>query len=302
MSVFHEGELAVQARAGVAAVAAKVGRNIMPSIPPDYDEFLRSQPFVVVAGLDRGGRVWASLLAGGEGFARAVGDREVVLDIGAAAGDPLAAALEPPGTRVGILAIEFDSRTRIRLNGLGELREDGLVIAVDEVFGNCPKYIQRRVPSVAVERANPTLLASGVELGSTERDLIRAADTFFIASVHGERGADASHRGGTPGFVEVAPDGRSLRFPDYSGNRMFQTLGNLASDPRTGLLFVNWESGAALQLSGRASIVWDRDEIAARPGAERLIDFQIERVLAHAGALPPAWHLIEVSRLNPPLT
>jgi hypothetical protein len=48
-----------------------------------------------------------------------------------------------------------------------------------------------------------------------------------------------------------------LAFPDYSGNRMFQTLGNLAVNPRAGLLFVDWETGSTLQLTGRAQIIWD---------------------------------------------
>jgi predicted pyridoxine 5'-phosphate oxidase superfamily flavin-nucleotide-binding protein len=81
--------------------------------------------------------------------------------------------------------------------------------------------------------------------------------------------ADASHRGGPPGFVEVAGDGARLRFPDFPGNRMFQTLGNLAVDPRVGLLFVDWDTGTALQVTGRAEIVWadDRRGVVVRVDA-----------------------------------
>jgi uncharacterized protein len=121
---------------------------------------------------------------------------------------------------------------------------------------------------------------------------VARADTFFIASAHPERGADASHRGGRPGFVQVAPDGRSLRFPDYTGNRMFKTLGNLTVEPRAGLLFVDWESGATLQLTGRADVVWD--------DTERRVEFAIDEVRERVRAMPARWHLIEPSRLNPP--
>lgn len=82
---------------------------------------------------------------------------------------------------------------------------------------------------------------------------------------------------------------------------MFQTLGNLAVDPRAGLLFVDWESATTLQLTGRARIIWDEDEIRARPGAERLIDYEIDAVHEHKRALPMRWKLIEPSRLNPPV-
>lgn len=103
------------------------------------------------------------------------------------------------------------------------------------------------------------------------------------------------------GFVEVRGDSRALRFPDYAGNRMFQTLGNLTVDPRAGLLFLDWETGTALQLTGRTSIVWDEQEVRSRPGAERLIEYQIEAVRERERAIPAPWKLIDPSRLNPPI-
>ena len=89
-------------------------------------------------------------------------------------------------------------------------------------------------------------------------------------------------------------------FPDYRGNRMFQTLGNLTVDPHAGLLFLDWETGTTLQLTGRAQIVWDEDEVKARPGAERLVRFAVDVVHEHERAMPARWDLIEPSRLNPP--
>jgi predicted pyridoxine 5'-phosphate oxidase superfamily flavin-nucleotide-binding protein len=142
-TVFHEGERAVQRRAGVERVAAQVGRNILPFVPVEFGEFLACQPFVVVASQDQTGRVWASLVVGGAGFARAVDDRRIVLAGVPAPGDPLHPALQRPGARVGVLAIEFDSRIRIRLNGVAQRMPDGILLTVEEAFGNCPKFIQR---------------------------------------------------------------------------------------------------------------------------------------------------------------
>ena len=67
--MFHEGERAVQSRAGVERVAAQVGRGVLDLIPDEFGQFLRRQPFVILAGRDPGGRVWASPLVGGVGFA-----------------------------------------------------------------------------------------------------------------------------------------------------------------------------------------------------------------------------------------
>jgi predicted pyridoxine 5'-phosphate oxidase superfamily flavin-nucleotide-binding protein len=300
-TVFHEGERAVQRRAGVERIAAQVGRNILPWIPAEHGEFLRRQPYVILAGRDAAERVWASLLVGGVGFARALDERHVLLSEALAPQDPLAATLATPGSRIGILAIEADSRTRIRLNGVVEPGPDGIVVTIDEAFGNCPKYIQRRLPVERLEPPPQPRHRVGTALDEGQLRLVRSADTFFIASSHAQRGADASHRGGRPGFVEVSDDGTRLRFPDYQGNRMFQTLGNIERDPRAGLLFLDWQTGTALQLTGRARIVWDEAEIASRPGAQRLVDVEIDAVHEHDRAMPARWRLVETSRLNPPV-
>jgi predicted pyridoxine 5'-phosphate oxidase superfamily flavin-nucleotide-binding protein len=300
-TVFHEGELAVQRRAGVEAVAAKVGRYIHASLPPDHADFLSRQPFVVVAAQGADERVWASLIVGGAGFASALDDRRVHLGAAPAASDALGTVFKTP-RRAGILAIEFDTRTRIRVNGVAKRASDGILVDVEEAFGNCPKFIQRRVPPEQLEIAPPLGGRSGTFLDAAQAEIVGRADTFFIASVHAQRGADASHRGGRPGFVRVAPGGSKLRFPDYSGNRMFQTLGNIALDPRVGLLFPDWETGSVLELTGRAHVVWDEAQIAAWPGAERLIDVAIDAVKQHERAIPARWKLIEPSPLNPPLS
>lgn len=247
------------------------------------------------------GGVWASLLVGETGFARALDDRRLLLAAAPASGDPLHSALERPKARIGILAIEFDRRLRIRLNGLAQRTAEGILVTVEEAFGNCPKFIQRRLPANALPAPPPPAHRQGVTLDPRQVALVRRADTFFIASAHREGGADASHRGGRPGFVEVCSDGRRLIFPDYAGNRMFQTLGNLAVNPRSGLLFLDWDSGTALQLAGEARIVWDQGAVASRPGAERLVEFTIDSVHEYEHAMPARWRLIEPSRLNPPL-
>lgn len=107
---------------------------------------------------------------------------------------------------------------------------------------------------------------------------VSTADTFFIASVHPEGGADASHRGGDKGFVHVE-SATQFVWPDYAGNMMFNTLGNIAANPRAGLLFLDFTGHRTLQLTGQADIVWDKAHIARYVGAERLVVFNVEVVL-----------------------
>ena len=300
-TLFHDGEHAVQRRAGVERAAAQVGRGILSFVPAEFGAFLSRQPFVVVASQDQHGRVWASLIAGGIGFARALDDRQILLSGAPAPGDPLEDALDRPPAQIGVLAIKFGTRQRIRLNGAAQRTGGGILLTVTEAFGNCAKYIQRRIPTgLPAGPAAPAPRRSAA-LDARQAAIVRGADTFFIASTHPERGADASHRGGRPGFVDVTSGGRVLTFPDYMGNRMFQTLGNLTVNPQTGLLVVDWETGTTMQLTGQARIIWDAHAMRSRLGAERLVEIAVGAVHEHERAMPARWSLIEPYQRNPPV-
>ena len=292
---YHEGELAVQARAGFGDRAAKIGTGIRDYVMPGAADFLRERAFAVVGAADAARQMWASPLTGPPGFIDAADRRLVRIAALPALGDPLREAFTEE-TSVGMIAIEFASRQRFRVNGIARRRGDAIEIAVAQAYGNCPQYIQvreRQRESVA-----PTVTAPRISLRLEQRhrEWIARADTFFIATSHPRAGADASHRGGLPGFVAVQADDR-LAFPDYPGNTMFNTIGNLEVNPHAGLLFIDFETGSTLQLSGRARAVWDRDRVAKFDGAERIVEFAIDRVIELAGAIPWRWKLIAYSPL-----
>ncbi len=296
-SPFHDGELAVQERAGTQGMARKIGRGIRPEIGDGAREFFAQQSMAVMASTDRDGSVWASLLSGAPGFIETLDERTVRIAAAPVAGDPLADNLAANPT-VGMIAIEFTSRRRMRLNGTAERRTAGeIYVRTEQVYGNCPRYIQRR--ELEPTRATVAPIASrGAQLSATQQMWIAAADTFFIASAHPTGGADASHRGGAPGFVRVVSPAELL-IPDYNGNTMFNTLGNLAINPRAGLLFIDFERGATLQLTGTVEIIWDPARAAELPGAERLLRYHIGAVVEIAGATPLRWRFEEASPFNP---
>ena len=103
---------------------------------------------------------------------------------------------------------------------------------------------------------------------------------------------------GTLGETD-ALDERMLRLPDYSGNNMFQTLGNIAADPRVGLLFVDFDTGTTLQLTGKARLLWDRPDFAELKGAERAVEIQVEEIVETQGHGPLGWRFREYSPFNP---
>lgn len=173
-------------------------------------------------------------------------------------GDPLAQL--SPGERVGTIAIDLGTRRRLRVNGVvADVSSRGFTIVVDEAFGNCPQYIQQREVSEVngqdAGRSTARTTAGPSELTPAIVDRIRAADTFFLGSGHPVRGGDCSHRGGSPGFVCVE-DG-SLWWPDYSGNNMFTSFGNLAVNPAAALLFFDFDARSTIHLSGTARVDFD---------------------------------------------
>ena len=291
-SVFHQGELAAQAKAGLREEAARVGGIVGTTVSPAAAEFLRQRPMLVIGGSDEHGMVWSSLLIGEPGFLQArVVDGVDVLDVAARPPDtdPLAAVIEH-GSRLGAIAIDPGTRRRMRINGVAEPGPGGLRIRIEQAYPNCPKYIQQReLVSIRSGAAAPRLTVSD-SLSTFDRTMIASADTFFIATRSDSGDTDASHRGGNPGFVRLGADG-SLSWPDYRGNAMMMTLGNLEQDPAAGLLFFDWSSGATLQLTGTATVEWDR--------AERRVLFRATQVRRTDLASPLTWGEPEYSRFNP---
>jgi uncharacterized protein len=208
-SVYHAGELAVQERAGVRGMAERIGRGIGSQLTPAAEAFLIQQPFVILSSRDSEGNLWASLLQGEPGFARALDATTVKITAMLKNADPLEQNLLP-GAQLGLLVIEPKTRKRIRINGtVAERASESFILHVEQSYGNCPKYIQaRNLETLSAPSENATVLESP-NLQPHQTEWLRNADTFFVATEHPDGGADASHRGGRPGFVKVTTTGTS---------------------------------------------------------------------------------------------
>lgn len=285
---FHPGELELQRRAGVLEEARAVGRIVSDRLPPGSRRFLARQRLAVASSLETHGRVWASLLTGPAGFLQAPDDRLLRLAAEPTAGDPLAANLVAR-PELGLLVLDPRTRQRLRFNGRGQAFPEGIFLFVEQAYGNCPKYIQLREPATdGPGPAGPTAVSD--RLDARQQVWIARADTVFLASFHPRGGADASHRGGFPGFIRLlGPD--LLAFDDYPGNAMFNTLGNLVAYPQAGLLFVDFATGDSLQLAGRARVEPDFS-----------VRFEVEAVRETPHATPLRFGLSEYSPANPPLS
>jgi predicted pyridoxine 5'-phosphate oxidase superfamily flavin-nucleotide-binding protein len=244
-------------------------------MPEQHREFFRQLPFVLVGSVDAGGQPWASVLANPPGFIESPDPRRLVIRARPLGGDPLNETLTE-GAPIGLLGIEPHTRRRNRMNGVVEQVTDGrFTVGVQQSFGNCPKYIQARRPEY-MRQPSATHVMPSDRLDEGTRAMIRRADTLFIATAHPaaatdqapRHGVDVSHRGGKPGFVRV-DDERTLTIPDFAGNFFFNTLGNIAVNPKAGLLFLDFTNGDLAYLAGDAEIIWEGGEVAAFAGAKR---------------------------------
>ena len=293
-SPFHAGEQAVQTRLGVRDVIEPWARKVVRGyLSDEHRAFYAELAFLVAAARDADGLPWVTLLVGRPGFVASPDTTTLAIGSAPAPGDALEHALGE-GSDVGFLGIELATRRRNRINGRVSARgERSFEVAVDQAFGNCPQYIHEREWRSAPAAATPAR-RSHTAFSPELRRRIERADTFFIASGHrgeGESesfGMDASHRGGEPGFVRVEGD-RLLVFPDYAGNDHYNTIGNLVLDSRAGLLFVDFERGGLLQLTGRVEIDWDSPALARFPGARRLVHFELDQAIELEQALALRW-------------
>ncbi|TCU20540.1 pyridoxamine 5'-phosphate oxidase family protein [Rhizobium sullae] len=293
LPVWHEGELLLQQKVGVAERMASVGQRVIRDFMPDqHRDFYAQLPYIVVGSVDNRGDAWATFLEGRPGFMSS--PSSTILNIAAKsdASDPASEGILQ-SQPIGLLGMEMHTRRRNRMNGTVSTSPEGIRIDVDQSFGNCPRYIQLR--DFEFVRDPGETFSGTIEdlpaLDDAARNMIVSADAFFVSSYvdrEDRRQVDVSHRGGKAGFVRVADDG-TLTIPDFDGNLFFSTLGNILLNGKAGLLFIDYANGDMLQMTGNAEVILDSPEIAAFQGAERLWTFKARRIVRRRNALALRW-------------
>ncbi|KAH6679118.1 oxidoreductase-like protein [Halenospora varia] len=299
-----------------------------PYLTPNAAQTLMRSPLVALGALDSEGRPWTTILGGEAGFSQPIAqgiigmkttvdmvhDPVVETLLGEAKDGSVIQVKElGKGKMVSGLAIDLETRRRVKLfgrmiagavsgteEGIGEAQ---VVVKIEQSLGNCPKYLNKKhiIPHIP----KPHLESSTLPLSTKAVDLISQSDLFFISSSNHDRDMDTNHRGGPPGFVRVLSnspvEGVTLVYPEYSGNRFYQTLGNLLSTPQAGLAFLNFENGDILYVTGKT-------EVLAGEAARNLIGHTNLAVKIHveaaryvSNALSFRGQLGERSPYNPPV-
>jgi len=298
---FHRGERAIQTRLGVRDALARTGqRAIRDHLIDQHRAFYEQIPSLYYSALDSSGRPWASMLSGAPGFTRTPTDKRLEIDAAPLSGDPVFDELAT-GDPVGLLGLVHATRRRNRANGIvAERSETSLTVNIVQSFGNCPKYIQHRTVEDSVQTVAASVVSETAQFSETQQAIIQRADTFYIATYAANEdgdhrgGMDMSHRGGRPGFVHLLSD-TDLVWPDFSGNNFFNTLGNLAINPLAGLLFLDYQNGSALYLTGSTQILWEDESVTGFEGAERMVRFTLDSAVLATNALQERWSVAESS-------
>ncbi len=300
-SPFHKGELAFQRKVGVADKMDQFARRVIrPYMPEQHREFFENLPMIYLGCADQNGWPIASLIYGEPGFIQSPDPEHLNIKLSSPMEEELMAVLKP-GSSAGLLGLEMHTRRRNRLNvNIMGCTGGVLSLKVEQSFGNCPQYIQSREISEAPGVETRDLeIEELCGLDDEAAALIRASETFFVASLSdgaqalGTDGVDMSHRGGRPGFVKV--EGNSLIIPDFTGNFHFNTLGNFWINPRAGLLFIDYETGDLLQVSGVVDFLEDAPDFKHFEGAERFWRVTFKKGRWLRGALPHRWSAGEAS-------
>lgn len=288
-------------------------------LTPQASFMLQRAPLLAIGTLDGEERPWTALWGGAPGFSEPIGgDLVGTRTIVDSKYDPVVQALvggagksemlQPKGggKMLSGLAIDLVTRKRVKIAGkmaAGTIREVDieteddktlpadvpktqdqiqLVTKIEESLGNCPKYLNQYELKPAL--VTPKLLHSDSSLSPEGRALIDRVDMFFLSTAT-DASMDTNHRGGPPGFVRtISPT--CIIYPEYSGNRMYQSLGNLQLNPRIGLTFPDYETGTVLYTTGNAEVLIGNAAAQLLPGTNLAVKITLTSTRLVAQGLP----------------
>lgn len=254
-SVYHDGEKYIQEQMGVTAKANSLSSMIHNDIPIAAAQFLATLDFCVITFSINNKELHNSIVFGFESFIKILNTKEMLIDLENKSFIPKD-IYENEKISIGFIGLDFENRMRIRINGTGKIEDNKLHLYINEVYSNCPKYINDRETIGKLDFLNDSNLTKYTTLENDCKKILSHADTFFLSSIHENNGADISHKGGEKGFLRVISP-KILEFEDFQGNNMYNTLGNIHINPNVSIILIDFTSNDILHITGIATIKQD---------------------------------------------
>jgi uncharacterized protein len=283
---YHHGQLSIQAEAKTTAVAEHLANWVGP-----VTEFARGADLVLLAAPDEGQRLRFTVLSGQAPLLEVDTDDDPLVRF------PSAFSSRLPVGRCGGLVISLALARRARLNGVMAANHGVHELAAAETFTLCRKYM---APSIALEAV--------AKLGPDSRQalhlddpwlarLLARAETSFLASISPDGGPDVAHRGGPPGFLTLDATNGRLSWPEYVGDGIFKSAGNVRATAAFTLLVPDLETGDGVELVGDGNYTNLRPERKMRVDAlvqhkdpfpvQGVIESRVRAAYRLAGVLSP---------------
>ncbi|QFT74840.1 pyridoxamine 5'-phosphate oxidase family protein [Ruegeria sp. THAF33] len=333
----HKGELLLQERRNTPKeLRAAIPQYISSDMPQQHADFFAGLPYLPLATLDQQGRPWVSLLVTASEDDPTLGIKQGgrnTTDVVAETSpfDPFARAFQQsamPADQRRLFAgvgIDFRNRRRNKIAGaigVASVEDSGklrLRLISDQHLGNCPKYITvREVTHVqrTAELLHDSFDTRTEALPEIAKAVVDQSSTVFLATKYTavDNVADTqsdmgvNHRGGAPGFVRLyeEQDGEQITtylvLPDHSGNRFYQSLGNIETDPQVGLVFPDFTTGDVLYITGEAENLADDEAEALMPRTNLLTRIKVTgAVLVKEGLNLKLTSEEQLSPYNPPV-
>jgi uncharacterized protein len=258
---FHRGELTAQARAGQMTEAAHLGPVVKPFLAEGGRALIVSARVAVATTIGADGAPELSLLASGASTFGTLGSSGLTIPRSAVSPEDHLFDNLGRDRRIGLVYLDPSTRRRFRVNGeVVDYRCDPLEVSILEAFPNCKKYLVRQqlTTSAGIVRSVATW---GPSVTRADATLLCQASLVFVGTANPQGQLDAATRSGDPGFIREITSG-TFEIPDFPGNAMYQTIGNLLLEPRASIGFIAGEDFVVL--TGLSTTHWE--DAAERPG------------------------------------
>jgi hypothetical protein len=238
---YHDGQRTIQQEAGTVTLADRLGAWHGP-----IAEFSAGADLFLFAH-DDGGTLRFTVLSGPPPMVEAVAEDTLAVRFPAGAD-------VPPSGKVGALAVNLGLARRARVNGTLTHGEGcASELRLEETFTLCRKYLAPSVTSAEAPACGPL---ERTEIAIEDPWLVEVlgrAETTFLASIGPSGMPDVAHRGGPPGFVTLDPATRTLAWPEFVGDGIFKSAGNVRSLGRLTLLALDIETGDGVEFIGKGA-------------------------------------------------
>eukprot|EP01080_Neovahlkampfia_damariscottae_P008288 gene8288-112_t len=269
----HEGELEVQKKRLVPDEVGEMVEEITSTEIPYYNTgFFQGLKYLPISTLDSEGFPCTTILSSPQ---ISIKGQYIHIKATFPPGDLFVSALEHDNNKdkknslFAALGIDFNNRRRNKLSGILEhyfidKNTIELKLISNEYLGNCPKYITIR--KLVSKTRQPQKPIETVKFDEYSLKMLNNTSTIFLSTRHfskiqQEIDMGLNHRGGSPGFVRYYEDKKNafLVIPDYSGNRFYQSLGNIESDKVAGIVIPNFVNGDILYCIGMAENLFNQE-------------------------------------------